>query len=80
LATHTGTPKGLFRSEECLPCEATSVGGSLCSSCVSVCVLFCQAPDMKKIHQQEKNETEIMQYAPIVAQAEQRLVNLPILS
>jgi hypothetical protein len=35
---------------------------------------------MKKIHQQEKNETEIMQYAPIVAQAEQRLVNLPILA
>jgi len=39
-----------------------------------------QAPDMKKIYQQEKNETEIMQYVAIVPQAEQRIVNLPILA
>lgn len=37
------------------------------------------APDLAKIHQQEKNELEIASYANIVAQAEARIVNLPIL-
>ena len=37
------------------------------------------APDLAKIHQQEKNELEIATYANIVAQTEARIVNLPIL-
>ncbi len=38
------------------------------------------APDMTKIYTQEKNETEIMQYQHVVAQAEGRIAQLPILA
>lgn len=38
------------------------------------------APDFAKINQQERNELEITPYEQLVAQAEARLVQLPILA
>lgn len=39
-----------------------------------------QQPDMNKVHQQERNELEITPYEHTVAQAEKRLLQIPILA